>query len=527
MLSAAHIVLEAVRLASEADVEAFQDLVALHATILQLKLVLRILLTYLPESTDPSLYTGFLYDFAAGNLHNSNRDHRLSATIGELSPTEAQCRVRKLRLLPLSTLPGSGSATFDPLTVFLLDRAHRIDLETGTLPLLQKLLEPFLGHSKYIREWALSILLPLLRLDYEYYPGRAPAYSLETFEALQGSAAVSALLSESLRPNDEHRSADIGRDLRGLVAPWIYGYNENKRRRLGRKEPSDQATVHILTQGNEGISSRSGWVLVNEWLLELSFRDFSLAVDAVEQWDGPQDVDYGGWEDDVQQTDAIETQENVRLYAQAALSTIYSTRNVSKHTLEGSKTILRRVTQLLNLPYLPMLGTTTATSSKSKHTTVSFLASILPAHLSHGNLLDETNPVTNPCEKAIELASLSIHSAQILQSLGCAQAIKDCLMMALFGTQADQFELLRRIVHSLQDGKSESNDDGGWRQFRHEIMWLRDWGLSINISSKDSQSDSLGVLAKVDRVEVEVQILRALLIEGRMLYLVSNHFLVG
>ena len=58
-------------------------------------------------------------------------------------------------------------------------------------------------------------------------------------------------------------------------------------------------------------------------------------------------------------------------------------------------------------------------------------------------------------------------------------------------------------------------------------MWLRDWGLSINISSKDSQSDSLGVLAKVDRVEVEVQILRALLIEGRMLYLVSNHFLVG
>ena len=527
VLSAAHVVLEAVKLASEADVEVFQDLVAQHPTILQLELVLRIFLTYLPESKDPSVYTGFLSDFTAGKLHNCSRDHHLSAAIGELSTTEAQCRVRKLHLQPLSTSPGCESAIVDPLTVFLLNRAHRIDSETGILPLSQKLLEPFIGHSRDIREWMLSTLLPLLRLNYEYYPGQAPAYSLETFEALRGSAAVTALLSESLRLSDLDRRTNIGRDLRSLVAPWVYGYNENQRKRLGRKETSNQAPVHLVTQDNEDNFSRSGWFLVNEWLLDLSIRDFPSAVDVIEQWDGPQDVDYGGWDDDALQIDAAESQENVRLYAQAVISTIYLTVDASKHTLEGSKTVLRRITQILNLPHLSMSGTTTVISSKVRQIPVSFLASITLAHLSRGNLLKEMNPLSNPCGEAIELACLSVNSVQRLQALGCAQATKDCLMLALFGTQADQSELLRRIIHSLQEGKSENSEEGGWRQFRYDILWLMDWGLPRNVSLEDSRSESLGVLNKIDRLEVEIQILRALLTEGCMSYLVIEHLVVG
>jgi len=516
--SPAHIVLEAVRLATDADVEALIKLVAQHADTLQLDLVLRILLTYLPESTDPSVYTAFLQDLVSGSLSDLDGDGSISTLTQGLSDSEARRQVRKLRLLPLSGPPGLNADIIDSFTAFLLSRAHRIDSETGALPLLERLLEPFLDHSTYLRTWFISTLLPLLRLDYEYYLHRAPSYSLESFETLQGRVAVDALLSETSQQTGQEQGTEVAsaRDLKGLVGPWMYGHNKSKRRKLSKSTETDLAQTQptdASVQASSDDSRREGWSHVNDWLLDLSLRDFPRAVSTVEQWYGPGDVDYGGWGDGLPQTGEDGNEGTIR-YAQTGLAMIYSTRDTSTQTLKGSRTILQRVSQILDLPVPPMLWTEDSGSARPKSISAAYIDSLSASYLTQDQLLRIPNPLTEPTDSSLELASLALRSSQILHAQGYSQSIKNSHVMAIFGTAVDQRDLLRKTIYAFRETNGHIEDDKSWENFRHELLWLRTWGTSNEVKIEDLGRRRIGVFCYIDNVELETDVLRALLTEA-------------
>ena len=517
--SPAHTILEVVQLATDADVEALRNLVAQHASRLQLELVLRILLTYLPESTDPSVYTEFLRDLVSGSLSALDGDGTTSTPTPDISDAEARRRVRKLHLLPLSALPSLNTDAIDSFTAFLLNRAHRIDSETGALPLLQRLLEPFLDHSPCLRTWFVSTLLPLLRLDYEYYPHRAPAYSLEAFEDLQGRAAVDALLAEASQQTDEQQGTEVSsaRDLRGLVGPWMYGDSQNKRRKLNKTTETELAEKQIpgvYVQASDEEFRGKGWGYVNDWLLGLSFRDFSRAVSTVEQWNGPGDVDYGGWIDGVSTTEEDEGVGRTR-YAQVGLAMVYSVRDTSVSTFEQAGSVLQRVSHILDLPDPMILWIEESASASPRSICAAYLDSLSPSYLAHDHLLRTPNPLTEPNQGSLELASLALRSSRILQTLGYSQSIKDSLIIAVFDTAVSQRNLLRKTIYAFRESKDHSGDDKAWEVFRRELLWLRDWGTSNQTKTKELGAKHLGLFCQIDSVELEVDILRALLAETR------------
>ncbi|MCJ1398174.1 hypothetical protein MMC11_001371 [Xylographa trunciseda] len=510
----AQVILEAVQLVLDANIPALQSFVAFHADVLKVELVLRALLTYLPESTNPALYTAFVRDLCYGNLSPLDATNGPSRSGPQLSDDEARRQVRKLHLLQLTEYVDHDGTVVDPLTSFLLDRAHQIDSETGALPLLQQLLEPFLDHSAYLRTWAISNLLPLLRLDYEYYPNRAPEYSLRTFEALQGDEAVNSLLSEALRQDHEQHDIDLGRGLRGLVGPWMYG-RSTKRRKLntvGRGDSELSTTGSAVSQDIEGRSISEDWSYVNDWLLELSIRDFLQAAKAFQQWGGPQDVDYGDWADGAAELNKTMDLGQRTCYAQSGLAIIYSTHSTSSQVFVESNRTVHRVAKLLDLHAIPNLKIEDLKSSPAE-ISAGFVDSLSPAHLLHNGLLRTSNPLTHPTNESIELANFTVFSAQILLSLGLLQPSRDMLLTAVFGSESDQRGVLRKTLHALRQAHGKSKDDAAWKRYRKQFLWLHDWGLSESPLANNTLKLTLGIFCQIDVVELEVEFLKMLLLE--------------
>ena len=512
----AYTILEAVRLAVHADIDALRRLVAGEAHTLKLDLVLRILLTYLPESTEPSVYTGFLHDLVFGNLNALDHSTLFQSGLAHLTKDEAQRRVRKLRLLPLENARGLDGKAPDIFTAFLLNRARRIDQETGLLSLIRQLLEPFLTHSSYLQKWFIGTLLPLLRFNYEYYPQRVSIYSLETFEKLQGRTAINALLSEAIQRCEHGDEGQIDRDLRGLVGPWIYGHTREKRRKIGDGRQENLAdTVKApppLLQHDAQDTLVSLWTHAHEWLLDLSVRDFQQAVRAIERWDGPRDTDYGGWNTGENSVNQEELTKATTDYGRAGLATIYACHEVTTLVFQGMQNVLGRIALLNDIPISLDLATARSTLS-TNFLSQEYISSINPAHLFQDMLLHSSNPLTNLSKESVHLGELVLASALILEDMGHAQSIKKTLQLALFGTIVDQRDAFRRVLHAIQENKKKT--DQAWNLRRQQLLWLRKWSRDDTSNEDNISTERTGLFKHIGLVDMEIEILKALLTESR------------
>src|SRR5947207_5238178 len=169
-LSAAHVVLLATQLCSDASIDAFRALRSHYSEVFSAEVFYRIILTFLPEETDPAIYVPVLRDLLNGN-GNFSTDFDISSVLA-LSESSAQAQVQKLHFQRILPSDSRSNAERDLLSNFLVQRAHQIDASTNDLLAILQLLEPFVDdHSESLRKWLISILLPLLRKDYEYYPG--------------------------------------------------------------------------------------------------------------------------------------------------------------------------------------------------------------------------------------------------------------------------------------------------------------------------------------------------------------------
>ena len=505
----AHLILAAVRHASNADIPALRQLLE-WPDALKLELTLRILITFLPEGTEPVLYVDFLHELADAQ---SNSNANIAPSFPELpgldiSEDEARLRVRRLRLTPLLNPKAQYDQETDPLTLFLLHQAHKIDSETGSLDLVCQLLEPFINHSEVLRTWMTSNLLPLLRLDYEYYPESPTSQSLEDFERLDGSLAIQSLLSKAAQQDDGKDAREIGRDLRGLVGPWMYGETTRKRRKLSHEKRRQSLTAGTrATQDKPSAEEESlsnGWSHVNEWLLDLALRDFSRAVDAMTQWDGPPDVDYGDWGAELQPGDREEMRMQTKRYSQAGLAVLYAANERSLETIIGSHRVLVQTARLVDLDEPPDLKRSDEliTSGISRE----YLESLSAAHLFYNALLQPQNPLTNPTSSAVSFYNLILASCYKLLNLGNIKTSRSVAELILFGTEADQVAELKRTLYAF---KAERMDEKLWASIRRQMLWLQNWEHQPN-----EVGGPRGVFSKVAKTELEIEMLRAMLEGG-------------
>lgn len=507
-LNPAQTVLEAVQLASEADITSLSRLITTYPKVLKIDLILRIILTFLPESTDPARYSEFLRAAYAGCLENDIRYAGRNRSV--LSSREATSRVRRLHLLPLDNPSYTFPTTGDPLTLFLLHRAQRIDYETGSLLLASQLIKPFLRHSEHLRTWAITTLLPLLRLEYEYYPENGLRYSLASFEVTSGKAVIDSLLSEAGRKVEY--TSNLGRDLRGLVGPWMYG-NTRKKRRKKKHAESGIGSVYLTTVATEKeneIVNRAagGWNEVNDWLLNLAVRDFSRAAAAVLQWNGPLDVDYGGWDEGGPQKGDAHSETND--YAQACLALVYTSTHWSPELLQHSYLVYQKVAKLVDMYGIPELSIGHAGDvgdlsfeDLRKLSHASFLCSAL---------LHTDNLLTTPSKFSLQLCYLLLLSSAILGSSGYQVSPKMLAELSLFGGEAEQLAELRKFSHILL---SKPKDRDQWVQIRKQVLWLRNWGLPARSLEDRNPSPTYGVFGRVDMVNLEIELLKLLLSSSR------------
>ena len=509
LMSRAETILEAVRLTANGDISALGQLLS-HRNNLKLEHVLRILLTYLPEGTDPDVYIQLLKQISSQHAEPtlipspstqlSHDDH--------LSEAAAREKVRRLRLLPLACSDWPLDEGIDPLTQFLIHQAHKIESDTGSLDLVRKLVEPFIHHSEVIQTWMISILLPLLRLEYDYYPASDSPLVLAHVEKMEGKHAIELLLNKSSETRSKGDRAEIARDLKGLVGPWMYGASTRKRRKLGNHIGQGTSLTRLgeaASIGSDSVSSSTDeWPDVNEWIVDLSARDFAATVEAIGAWAGPSDVDYGDWGEGKLSTEPDQLSTLTSKYAQAALATIYTARDTSIEAIMGATRIFLRVLELASLDEPPDLKRSDKPFKSG--IPIEYLGQINQAHLLPNALLRE-NPLTQPKPPAVMLAHVILTTAYKLLNLGCARSFKRILESMLFGVEGDARADFRKILYKL---KQDTLDDNAWASVRRQLLWLRNWE---DLSDKQ-MVEARGVFSKIPVVEMESEILSTMLDAG-------------
>ncbi len=510
-LGRARIILEAVHLASAAEIPTLHQLVAREPETLQLELVLRILLTYLPESTEPTCYVELLHQLARGAVYPPSQSSPRPGQSGqELSDDEALHQVRQLHLLPLAEEQDLHAGCTDILTLFLVHRARRIEAETGSVPKIQELLEPFLERDTYLRTWIVSNILPLRRLNYDYYPSSEDPYTLEAFENLAGRPAIDSLLSRSVLKRDT-QTTQAARDIRAVIGPWIYGQSRRKRRKTHHDRNKNLPVLPISNEQSAPVEeegSQSSWSYANDWILELALRDFAGAAEIIEQWDGPSDVDYDGYSNESLDSDS--SRRLTRQYTQAALGVLYASSENSRSVFDVSSRVLQKVAHLSDVEVpRPLEEPHTASAA---HLLKDYIPQLSEAHLLHNALLRPENPITAPGQASLSYASFVVSSCGLLSQLDNPKSCRAAAGLASFSNREEQ---LGELHKTLQKVSLSARDKDSWPLVRDQILWLRDWQYHASLTREIVQEDSLGIFGRLSRVDVEVELLKAILKAGR------------
>lgn len=576
-LSSAQCILLAASLASDANIASLRALTFSRPELFDLELLLRVLLNCLPESTEPEVYTAFVAE--AAERYRNDIDSTASAavdssSVSSLSLQDAREKLRYLYFAPLRPVRDASTvsailrcAPGDPLVLFLINRAHAIVHEAGLLPLLPRLIRPFLDRSPYIRAWYVSTILPLLRLDYEYHPVEDPTLGLSAFEDLQGQAGVDMLMSKSTHyaRKGTATSVGVGRDLRGLVGPWTCGSSQRKRRKLGYQSlPLDgeqnlrkyvrqnqdgahncraskcnkvfkedrlwrlhMEDTHIrvyqgvkddlfkgknaadkimTTDCSEESVSSSDWNHTYDWIVSTAVHNFPLSVLAIEGWQGPSDIDLEDLADISHQFEQEESVGNElhHRYCQACFAAVYAAEEDSDENIRGAHAVLTQLADLMGFEPPPNLATTVDMLPQiEKHMTP--LAD-MPKHLLQiGSLMDPDQPLTTPNVHTYGLLQMFIYSSHLLRGLGMSISVASVSKLCFWSDTSDAMRVLQKLMQGLVNGRNRPDEE--WAYVRRTILWLADWGLK---HGPEGPKDGYGVLGRIPRPVLEKEILKAI-----------------
>ncbi|KAI9155291.1 Protein transport protein sec39 [Paramyrothecium foliicola] len=495
-LSPAKVVLLAVHFATHAQIPGLTQLAAENATVLRQELLLRILLTYLPETVPSLAYVDFLRSLATSSFDSDTEVALDISPIRDLSEQEASKKAKKLHLLQPTSPDVIHHNHGNPVTWFLFERAYRVDEEAGMLTQLPDLLIPFLDQTPAIRSWMASAILPLLRKEYEYYPRQAAVHTLREFEKLPDRTAIEYLLAQTGENDD--RSL-IGRDLDGLIGPWLHNdLRWTVQEETAALEPADAEapTLHC-----------PGWEHVLEWLLVQASRSWTVAVAALEQWDGPADVVIAPGVE-IHHSNARKHYLN-QTYLRAALASPYLILDPSTNALEGAHCVLRKVMHLLKQEIDPTLeaaaarlpslaGSINGISLQPKSTTYM-----------RNDLLNPSNQLTDPSIASAHLQFALLISAYISTRLGSPFTTRAAGDLTFLQDGREQKAELSKLIRAIAT-RAPRNDDEYWLRARRELLWLQNWG-----STDNTDNVGKGLFSAITRTHIETELLKALLSNSR------------
>lgn len=519
-LSAAKVVLLVVQSATKADIPSLRYLVASHPKILRREnLILRILLTFLPETLESSSYVPLIDDLNSGEMLDIPKPSKFPSLDQDISDEVARKRVRRLHLLPLEPQPAPIDAGLDPLTLFLLHRAYKVDSETGLLPQILALIVPFIHHFEYLRTWTIVTLLPLLRYSYYYYPEEGCLRTLQSMNRLDNVEGLRFLLSKAESAGNKGYEL-VGRDLKGLVGPWMYG--EEQKRRSKNASLAGMAGKTILpledTHSTNIMEMKwPGWNEVFKWIISCAESSWPVIVHAIEQWDGPGDVDLGGFEDAaVWLTEDDKRVLKVR-YGQASMAAAYLIREDSVEAVTGAHLILSRIISLLDHERISNLPASVSLLPSVPLVRESGIMRPENAKYLHSFHLEERNVLTRPTKQATSLLYALTLSAYLLTRVGCRCSVKRAGDLSLLQNQVEQKAELQRFMNAAS--QVSKADDKYWIRIRDEILWLHDWTSEPVAPPKADSTESHngnGIFGSVKKEQLEIEILKTLLSNGHM-----------
>ena len=517
-LSPGKAVLLAVQLAHKAELSTLRTLVYEHQKTLRIDIILRIILSHLPESLDSSEYVTFLRDLIDGTIEADPSSPVDSSVLDGLSEKDASKKVRKLHLLPLAWPNAPEEVQEDPLTLFLIHRSLRIDDNTGLITQVPALVTPFIQRSPYLRTWFISTILPLIRLNYEYHPRDGATISVTAFERLDDEAGIRLLLSRTGEP-DSGSSTDtaVGRDLRGLVGPWMYGNTRSKRRKLqSTLDLDEQEATPAGAETGVGQEKFASWEEIFKWITTRATTSWQTAVRVLEQWDGPSDIDLGPYGDGSVWLEDGDQQYLERRYARAALATAYLISDPSLDALASVQRILSRILTLLDLDRIPTLEIAAGLLSP-----ISVVDKISPVSSKNAvflrdNLLHERNILTTPNGESIEFLHAILISAYLFARERAPLTILRAGQMALRQDETQQKMELSRFMAKGPTASASRGDDRYWTRIRNEILWMRSWGAE-ELGVATSAVIGKGILGQLGKEYVEIEIIKGLLANSRTL----------
>nr|POE88343.1 hypothetical protein CFP56_11572 [Quercus suber] len=532
-LSSAQCSLLAIHYASLSDIKTLHAFTPSRNDVLPPDLVLRILLTYLPEALEPSIYATYAEEVATRLYVNATGVEESEVDISpvaDLTDTQAQKKVKNSRLLPLRPASFPSHAPDDLLTLFLVQRAKRIDEKTGLLGMVPQLIEPHLHRNEWIRSWYISVVLPLVRMQLEYYSDTAqtPYVHLDDFEKMAGRQGVDLLLHQHDDGNPNKVGVPVGggdilsRDLKSLVGPWMYGHTERKRRKLSpdqarngalneeehREDTAELAEkVRKISLSGVKAEDKTGhdWEYVFDWLVSRAHSNFPLVTRCIEDWDGPGDVDLGGFQ--LRPRDYLDDDLQTKLelqYGQTAFAICYAAQGDTKETISGAHGVLARLAELLDFIPPPDLATSVDALPQIERHATRLDSSQTVADLAPDSLLSPEHPLTSPRLETYMLLQMMVYSAYQLSGLGHPIALVNVAKLHFYATADDQLDMLKKILRTLA-GSDTRKDESQWAADRAKLMWLWNWG--IDSADEGKESEGAGVLGKIDKKTFETQML--------------------
>lgn len=521
-LSRDRCVLLAVNYASETSITALRSLVSQRQDVFTADLTLRILLTYLPENVEPSLYTSLVDEAVSRTFVEEQDPVQLDlSSIQEIKEKGARNRVKALRFLPPNhpSCPSSEGL----LTNFIITRAHQLD-GAGLLPLVPALVDIFLERSEYLQTWFISNVLPLLRFAYEYYPDNDSMPSLDTVENANGERMIGIWLSKASQeqPAKDHdlRSpveeendlpdSIIARDLKGVVGPWIYGDTERKRRRLNNRERRASTVESTVDDLLRKVTSDSGddespneWEHAFTWIVQQAASRLPVVTEAIEEWSGPSDVDLGGYAAATGLDATIIEQLRLR-YVQTAFAAVYAAATDTAETISNSHSMLVRIAGLMAFDPPPDLATQFELLPRID-TQKSVVGDLPSSTFVLEALLKTGHPLTTPQLETFSLLQMFVFSAYLLAELRFKLSVMHSARLRFQGDAEEQMGVLQKIIHAISSGPKR--DEHQWADVRQRLLWLWGWGINRDQDKKHG----LGVFGKIERFALEKEMLKLFL----------------
>jgi hypothetical protein len=539
VLSPAKVILLAVQASVRADIATLRTLIAAYPKILH-HVILRILLTFLPESIDSSDYVPFLLDYDSGKISVKEDASIDTSELEGISNVEATKKVRRLHLLPLRMEHHHLDAPEDPMVLFVIHRAYRVDEETGLISQLPQLIVPFLERSEYLRDWMLGTILPLLRLNYEYHPHPTEenTQSIKWFEGLDAVDAAEYLLSRTIQPElgDEINKLTIVRDLRGLAGPWLYGSNKRKCWKSSLDIMEGQTVEPLDETGAIKDSRYSDWDAVFAWIVRQTPASHTVVYEAIEQWYGAGDVDLGGYADPESQLPEEDRRQIDKHYGRCVLTAAFLNPAATLQALSDSHRILKIVIARLGFEAIPSLQAAAALLSpvtdftedgKSRGDSMLEVISFLK---------NEEYNFSGPTQASIDLLQAVLTSSYMFFRSGSPSTVENTANLVV-AANSKVLEQITPVPYARWGGYQQEivqtylkhtastarGDDKVWIQSRNELLWLHDWGLALSLEGAPAQKGR-GVLGLLDRDFLQKTILTTLLSNKCKSYILPSSY---